>query len=494
MKIRVVKTASKASAVQVVRYQNNRRIVLHHVGSAHSESELADLMVAAQEWIKDYSRQLSMFPDENPNKLLHLNHCSFIGVQYHYFYQQVRLIQNMFGFTDLPPLLNDLVCIRILEPASKLRSLELLEQFFGIKHSRKNYYRIAPQCIELKESVENKVVAFAQTNYSFNFDIVFYDVTTLYFETFEEDEFRKNDFSKENKSQQPQILIALMVTKEGFPIAYEIFRGNTFEGHTIIPVIKDFIQRNKVKEFTVVADAAMISSENIAQLTQSNISYIVGARMGNLSAELLDSIDKKIDRQDGKSIRVKTELGYLICSYSSVRYRKDLYEMNKQIEKAKQVIETPSKTKKIKFTKTSNQKLEINEGLIEKTKKLLGIKGYYTNLNEQVSDNKTIIERYHELYKIEQAFRVSKSDLQTRPIFHFKEQPIKLHILTCFMALTISKHIEIKAGISIRKFLDEAKKIVDGQILNHMTGQSVTIKANPTQKMQEIVSKILPPH
>jgi predicted acylesterase/phospholipase RssA len=216
--------------------------------------------------------------------------------------------------------------------------------------------------------------------------------------------------------------------------------------------------------------------------------------MGNLSAELLDSIDKKIDRQDGKSIRVKTELGYLICSYSSVRYRKDLYEMNKQIEKAKQVIETPSKTKKIKFTKTSNQKLEINEGLIEKTKKLLGIKGYYTNLNEQVSDNKTIIERYHELYKIEQAFRVSKSDLQTRPIFHFKEQPIKLHILTCFMALTISKHIEIKAGISIRKFLDEAKKIVDGQILNHMTGQSVTIKANPTQKMQEIVSKILPPH
>ena len=244
----------------------------------------------------------------------------------------------------------------------------------------------------------------------------------------------------------------------------------------------------------MVADAAMISSENIAQLTQSNISYIVGARMGNLSAELLDSIDKKIDRQDGKSIRVKTELGYLICSYSSVRYRKDLYEMNKQIEKAKQVIETPSKTKKIKFTKTSNQKLEINEGLIEKTKKLLGIKGYYTNLNEQVSDNKTIIERYHELYKIEQAFRVSKSDLQTRPIFHFKEQPIKLHILTCFMALTISKHIEIKAGISIRKFLDEAKKIVDGQILNHMTGQSVTIKANPTQKMQEIVSKILPPH
>ena len=216
--------------------------------------------------------------------------------------------------------------------------------------------------------------------------------------------------------------------------------------------------------------------------------------MGNLSAELLDSIDKKIDRQDGKSIRVKTELGYLICSYSSVRYRKDLYEMNKQIEKAKQVIETPSKTKKIKFTKTSNQKLEINEELIEKTKKRLGIKGYYTNLDEQVSDNKTIIERYHELYKIEQAFRVSKSDLQTRPIFHYKEEPIRLHILICFMASTISIHIEIKAGISIRRFLDEAKKIVVGQIQNHMAGKSVVIKANITKKMQDITTKIFSPH
>ena len=220
-----------------------------------------------------------------------------------------------------------------------------------------------------------------------------------------------------------------MVTKEGFPIAYEIFSGNTFEGHTIIPVIKAFVDRNKIKEFTVIADAAMISVENIRQLLQNDINYIVGARMGSLSADVLASIDKRIDRLDGTSIRIKTELGYLICSYSSVRYRKDLYEMNKQIEKAKQVIESPSKTRKTKFTKTGKQQLELNEELIEKTRKLLGIKGYYTNLEETIADNRTSIERYHELYRIEQAFRVSKSDLQTRPVFHFKEEPIKLHIL-----------------------------------------------------------------
>lgn len=494
MKIRVVKTASKAKAVQVVRYQNNKRVILQHIGSAHTETALNDLLLLAEEWIKDYSEQLSMFPDESPNRLLHLNHCTFMGVRYHFFYNQVRTVQEKIGLGDLPPLLRDLVTIRIFEPASKLRSLELMERFFGIGHSRKTYYRIAPKCIELKETVERKVVDFARANYRFNFDILFYDVTTLYFEAFEEDDLRKNGFSKDNKSQQPQILVALMVTKEGFPIAYEIFSGNTFEGHTIIPVVKDFIGRNKVKEFTIVADAAMISAENVKQLTENNINYIVGARLGNISAGLLGAIDRSIDREDGKSIRIKTDNGYLICSYSSVRYRKDLHEMNKQVEKAKQVIERPSKSRKLKFTLTDGQKIELNERLIEKTKKLLGIKGYYTNLEESATDNKTIIERYHELYKIEQAFRISKSDLQTRPIFHFKEQPIKLHILICFTALVVSKHIELKTGVSIRRFIDESKKIVDGQILNQITNKVVMVKAEPTQKMNELIARLFPPH
>ena len=384
--------------------------------------------------------------------------------------------------------------IRIFEPASKLRSLELLEQFFGICHSRKTYYKIAPNCINLKNLVEQKVVNFAKTHYSFNFDILFYDVTTLYFETFEEDDLRMNGFSKDNKSQQPQILIALMVSKEGFPIAYEIFSGNTFEGHTIIPVIKGFIERNGVRDFTVVADAAMISSENIKLLIQNNINYIVGARLGNISSELIDFIDKNLDRQDGKSIRIKTENGYLICSYSSVRYRKDKYEMEKQIEKAKQVITKPSKIKKIKFIQAKGQTIELNKFLIEKTQKLLGIKGYYTDLEASVTDNKTIIERYHELYKIEQNFRISKNDLQTRPIFHFKEQPIKLHILICFMALVISKHIELQTEMSIRKFLNESKKVIDGEIINHITNKIVTINAMQTKKITELVAKLNLPH
>lgn len=494
MKIRVVQTASKAKAVQVIRYQNNKRVVMRHIGSAHCETALNDLLLLAEEWIKDYSLQLSIFPDENPNRLLHLNHSSFVGIKYRFFYQQIELLQQQIGFDTLPVLIRDLAAIRIFEPASKLRSMDLMIQYFGIHHSRKTYYKIAPECIQLQDVVEQKVLSFAKAHYSFNYDLLFYDVTTLYFETFEEDELRKNGFSKDNKSQQPQILIALMVSKEGFPIAYEVFSGNTFEGHTFMPVIKDFVRKNEVKNFTVVADAAMISTENVKQLNANHINYIVGARLGNISADLLKIIDEKICREDSKNIRIKTENGDLICSFSAVRYRKDKYEMEKQIEKAKQVIEKPSKAKRLKFTQTEGKKVSLNEPLIEKATKLLGIKGYYTNLKSAIVDNATIIERYHQLYKIEQAFRISKSDLQTRPIFHFKEEPIKLHILVCFMALVVAKHIELKTGCSIRKFIDEAKKVVDGEILNQITNKVLTVKAEPTTKMKEIIAKLYAPH
>lgn len=375
MKIRIINTASQAKAVQIVSYRNNKRFVLKHIGSAHSEEELSELRLLAEEWIKDSSLQTTIFPDDLPNQLLHLNHMAFVGVKYHFFYTQIQTLFKLISLDDLPSLLTDLATIRIFDPASKLRSLELLSHYFGINHNRKSYYKIAPMCIDLKHDVEKKVVDFAQVHYGFNYDMVLYDVTTLYFETFEEDELRKNGFSKDSKSQQPQILIALLVSKEGFPIGYEIFPGNTFEGHTIIPVIKSFIERNKVKNFTVVADAAMISTENIKQLTENNINYIVGARLGNVSSKLLETIDKGIQREDGRNIRLKTDNGFLICSYSSVRYRKDKYEMEKQIARAEEVVQKPSKSKKLKFTQHKGQEIELNSVLIEKTKKLLGIKG-----------------------------------------------------------------------------------------------------------------------
>lgn len=490
-KIRQIKYSATSVSIQVYKIENRKRVIVRHIGTGRNEQEKKDLLVLAHDFIDKISKQLHLFENEQSGNILYLNQTSFIGVRYSFFYELISKLIIIIGFDKIKKhLLLDLVVIRLMEPASKLRSIELLEEYFGIKHRRQNYYESAPQWLVLKSKAESIALDFARKHYAFNFDLLFYDVTTLYFEAFEEDDLRKNGFSKDNKSQQPQILLALMVSKQGFPIAYEVFAGNTFEGHTILPVVKNFIHKNNVKEFTVVADAAMISSENILELTENNINYIVGARLGNLSNDLTDLIDASIQREDGKCIRIKTDNGYLICSYSSTRYRKDKFEMEKQIEKAKYIIDNPSKNKKLKYTKTKGQKIELNSKLIDRNQKMLGIKGYFTNLEEKTVSNTTIIERYHELYKIEQVFRISKSDLQTRPIFHYKEDPIKLHVLICFLAMVVSKHIELQTNISIRKFIHECKKITDARLKNHITDDETIIRAPLTKEVVDILQKL----
>jgi hypothetical protein len=494
LKIREVKTASNKIAIQVVYYKNYKRVVLKHIGSADVEN-VEELRLIAKEYIKDYQGQFSIFPLENPNAFLFVEYSQCIGFYYSFFYETITKLMSGIGFMGISTkLFSDLVVLRILEPSSKLRAIELMETYFGIAHRRQSYYRDAKKWLPLKEQVQEAVLSFAKQVYSFDYSLLFYDVTTLYFETFESDELRKTGFSKDSKSQQPQILVALMVNRDGLPISFDIFPGNTFEGHTIIPVIKSFILKNKVNHFTVVADAAMISTENIEELKKERIHYIVGARLGNLSNEVFDQMDKKLVREDGKAIRLTTDKGHLICTYSSTRYRKDKYEMEKQLLKAQAMVERPSKHKKAKFVKANNEQLELNQGLIKKSEKLLGIKGYYTDLDESILSSNEVIARYHELYKIEQAFRIAKSDLQTRPIFHFKEEPIKLHILICFMALVVSKHIELKTTVSIKRFIMECKKITDARMLNTITQKEVIIKGRITKTVQEYLCALNIPH
>jgi transposase len=489
--VRVVTTGSGASAVQIIRYINRRRVVVKHVGSGRSNKELESLFSIAEEWIASHTQQTSIFSDSDDNKSISLEGYEYLGCHYNFVYEILGSLQKRIGYDfSKSSLLNDLVTMRIFEPTSKLRSIELLETYFGIKHRRQAFYEAAPQWLKLKGDIETRTVRFAQEEFEFDYTLLFYDVTTLYFETFTSDELRKQGFSKDSKSQQPQILIALMVSKEGFPIAYEVFPGNTFEGHTIIPAIISFSKKHAIENLTVVADAAMISSSNIEQLKAANLNYIVGARLGNLSKETINLIDGALLRKDEHAIRIATEHSNLICSYSEKRYKKDKHEMEKQIERAEQLIKQPSKTKKVKFIKSDNQKLELNNDLVSKTRILLGLKGYYTNLPESVLPNSEVINRYHDLYKIEQAFRISKTDLKARPIFHFKEDPIKLHILICFMALAVSKYIELKTQASIRAFLTEAKKITDGRLTETSTGKEYKIRAKTPPGMKNILDKL----
>lgn len=513
--VRKTKTASGATAIQVVRYRHRKLIVCRHIGSSRDAEKIVLLEQEARRWIENATRQVPLFPQaqdkQKDNTILVLNKSQYLGVRYTFLYEVLSRQLRFFSFNSFNnQLLFDLVLMRIVQPASKLASLKFLLELFGISHQRGHMYETIADCSDLKERVELAVLQFAKQHFHFDFSIVFYDVTTLYFESFEEDAdsadeegnitekgLRKTGFSKDNKGNQPQIVIGLIVNNDGFPVGYEIFEGNTFEGDTFIPVITAFKTRHSVETLTVVADAAMISFDNVQKLLGHKLSYIVGARIANLklaqmetiSSELIGQVQDKqeLEKKDGKSMRMKTERGLLICDFSFKRYLKDKREMEKQIARAERLLQKNKGVRRTKFLKNKGKnktEQEINAGLIKKTKLLLGIKGYYTNLSE--TDNKTIITQYHNLWQVEKAFRIAKSDLQMRPIYHFKRQTIEAHILICFMALAVSKYMEWKTGISIKRIMQLLKSITDARIKNKLTGEIVILREELTDEIEQL--------
>jgi len=490
--IRKTKTSSKATAVQVVYYLERKMIIAKHIGSGHLAKEVEILLKLAQTWIKKETKQQGLFDKtKNQSSLTLLDKCEYVGFRYSFIYEVLIKLLDHFEFSTVGNMLfHDLVIIRIIKPASKLRSLELLKEYFGISHRRQTFYESLPKLLSLKDEVESLTVKFAKKELAFDFSLVFYDVTTLYFESFSSDELRKNGFSKDNKSQQPQIVIGLMVTGQGFPIAYEVFAGNKFEGHTLIPVVKNFKDKHKIPTLTIVADAGMISLENVKALEKNALKYIVGARMGNISLKTISTISNELNCQDGATLRIATTYGDLICAFSKKRYRKDKREMGKQIEKAQNLLKKPKEVKRTKFLKTTSKtNCELNNSLIEKTKLLLGVKGYYTNLDTSVS-NREIIEHYHNLWHVEQAFRIAKNDLETRPIFHFKEDAIKVHMLICFMALAVSKYMEIKTNKSLQQIVNLLKQITDARLFDTLTNKEIILRTKIPEEVKDILKKM----
>lgn len=488
--IRTTKTTSGSTAVQVVRYYQRKKQIVAHIGSAHDHEELILLKQAASAWIEKTHRQPSLFPEKQSQRLLIVEKCQYLGFRYAFVYETLSRIFTIFKFHLLKnQLLTDLVIARIIEPGSKVRSLQFLEEFLGVHHQRRDLYRQLPTFVHLKDTVETNILAVAKKEFDFNFSLVFYDVTTLYFESFEPDHLSKPGFSKDNKSQQPQILIGLLVSVDGFPVAYQIFEGNTFEGHTLIPIISAFKHKHNIDRLTVVADAAMMSMENIQTLHDSKLNYIVGARTANLSGKLIKEISDKLRGHDRKTIRTATKYGDLICEFSAKRFVKDEREMNKQIKKAQALLKKPGNIKRTKFVKATNSSFVFNRELLKKATLLLGIKGYYTNLSSEVSDC-MIIDHYHNLWHVEQAFRIAKSDLRMRPIYHFKQTTIKAHILICFMALAVCKYMELKTGTSIRHITKALKEVTDARILNTLTNEEIILRSEIKEETKQLLKQM----
>jgi len=357
----------------------------------------------------------------------------------------------------------NIVLARVTNPVSKMATVDLLEEDFGVTLDLDRVYRMMDDLDE--PAIERlKKITYQNTLNLFGtkIDVIFYDATTVYFESFEEDSLKRNGFSKDHKHNQPQVLLVLMVTTDGLPVDYEIFPGDIFEGHMLIPALTKIRKKYDIDRVVFVADSAMLLDDNIKcleDLEEHNLSYIVGARLKNMAAPLKEKI------LDGRNYRrVKTDHSIaeisdgdrkVIVSYSESRARKDASDRKKAVAKLIKKLDRSASAKSLsnhgyrKYLKVEGKsKLSLDETKIATDAKWDGLHGVVTNSDLPPA---SVLSKYNDLWNVEAAFRVTKHDLAVRPVYHWKPRRIKAHIGICFAAYALVKHLEYRVRLQYKK-------------------------------------------
>lgn len=449
--IRRVKTKSGATAVQIIHKTAGRVVRLEHLGSAHNAKELETLISLAKEHLR--GNQMFLFPD-SPGKLEVKLKQSCSKLLFEILNQEYQRL----GFTRLNDFEFASLCLaRIVEPTSKLDSLRVLADLGIYGPSKTQLFRCLQRAVDqnYRKTISN--LCFDQVTKP-NLNLVLYDVTTLYFEIQEEDGYRKPGLSKERRLE-PQIVIGLLVDRSGFPLGLQSFEGNTAETKTIIPVLKEFQKEHGLKNVTVVADAAMLSRTNLETLTANGYSFVVGSRLAKIPYDIAQ-FQKQGSLVDNQIIDTRQKSGYrIIYQYREKRAKLDIRNIGVQVAKAERMANGIAPVKRNRFLTLESERRTLNQDLINKAYVLAGIKGYVTNLDFPPEE---IISAYRQLFQVEASFRMTKSDLKARPIFHRKRDAIEAHLTIVFTALAISKRLERLTGLSIKKLVKILRPIRSG--------------------------------
>jgi transposase len=450
MFIRKKANSSGSTSVQIISKTRGKYKVVKTLGCCSNEQELQKLLYLGKQEIERLSAQSGLFVSENDSVVEQvfsaMSNASICTVGPEIVFGK---IYDSIGYGILQEeLFRHLVIARLAFPLSKLKTIEYLYRFQGVVLDLDTVYRFLDKLnSKLKERVEQISFAHTLKVLDDNISIVFYDMTTLYFEASDEDDLRKTGFSKDGKHQNPQIYIGLLVGLGGYAIGYDIFEGNIYEGHTLIPFIEKISAKFKLDKPVVVADAGLLSNDNIKALEQKGYEYIIGARLKNEPEKVKKQI---LENQfsEGHIIRInKTGNTRLIVSYATCRAVKDEHNRIRGLERLEKQVKAGKLTKSSINNKGYNKYLRLKGDVIveidyqkfNQDKVWDGLKGYVTNT--KLTD-KQVIENYKNLWHIEKAFRMSKTDLRIRPIYHRLRHRIEAHICIAFTAYCIYKELE----------------------------------------------------
>jgi transposase len=474
MFVRKKKNKSGLISIQIISKSTGKYKLIKTVGSSADEEEISRLYHQALDEIPVLLGQPQLNFDHRKQQDFEdalyksIGHIELAGPEL-----LLGRIFDKIGFNTIDDeLFRHLVLARICYPGSKLKTVDYLHRSQCLSYDLNKVYRYLDKLYNSqKELVAEISYQHTRSILKDEIKVVFYDVTTLYFEIEQEDELRKTGFSKDGKAQHPQIVLGLLVSEYGYPLAYEIFEGNRYEGHTLIPVLEAFKKRFSLEHIVVVADAGLLSKDNITSLQDKQYEYIIGARLKTVSASVKKAI-LALKLKSGESTQLGQEdSSKLIISYSENRAKKDAFNRSRALEKLTKALTSGKLTKSNINNRGYNKYLKM-EGDVqvaidyEKFKAdgcWDGLKGYLTNT---LLTKDEVIEKYKHLWMIEKAFRISKTDLKIRPIYHRLKRRIEAHICIAFCAYKVYKELERqlivkKAPYSVEKAIELINSIYE---------------------------------
>ena len=510
--IRRVRTASGATAVQIAESVNGQRRIVRHVGSARDEAELGLLVEEARRLlVDDAQRELdlgitpkalkvemvpppagTLFTDATagpaPRQLVARPRVlkSSSGL----LYDALAGVYASLGFDDAvgDEVFRDLVIARVVEPTSLLDADRVLAELGRTCASLSTRKRTLRRARAGGYRAQIAAACFAHARTAGDVSLVLYDVTTLYFEADNEDTLRKVGYSKERRVD-PQIVVGLLVDRCGFPLEIGCFEGNKAETLTIVPIVKAFQQRHDITGMVVVADAGMLSATNLRELDDAGLRFIVGSRVTKApndlashfhwhgtvftDGQIIDTITPRDQRgasaAKASNLKVKAEPVWnrethtkswrTVWAYSAKRAVRDNKTLNLQEAKARAVIAGDKAARTPRFVTTRNGAQELDTASLQRARRLVGLKGYVSNIDARLMPAAEVIASYHDLWRVEQSFRMSKSDLAARPIFARTRDAIEAHLTIVFTALALSREVQTRTGLSLRRFLRTLKPL-----------------------------------
>ena len=483
-------------------------MVLEHLGSARTEAELAALMqVGRRKLVHEGQGVLDLGPGPAPGPVV-------VGQASRLLTDTIGAAWRTLGFDKIADeAFFQLVLARVVEPTSMSDAARVLSDLGLVPAHRNTFTAALRRCGQRGYRDQVAAACFEHSVTSGDVSLCLYDVTTLYFEAEKEDALRKVGYSKERRVD-PQVVVGLLVDRDGFPLEIGCFAGDKAETLTIVPIVKQFAARHDLAHMVVVADAGMLSKTNLDQLAAEDLFFIVGSRLTKAPTDLashfrwhgdaftdgqvIDTITPKDRRVQQNDPTLRAEPVWdpdqhhaswrAVWAYSQKRAARDNKTLTVQEDRARQVVAGTKKTKTTRFVKNTDGRPTLDTTSLARARRLVGLKGYVTNLPATAMPATEVITSYHDLWHVEQSFRMSKTDLAARPMFVHTHDAIEAHLTVVFTALAIARHLQNHTGWSIKKLVQTLRPLREVTIDNN--GQTLTAQPKIPDHVREAIARV----